>query len=340
MIILVKKDFPEFLSEYLTSYLPNYKNVSKNTIASYCDTFKLFLKYCRDQKGIPVEKISFKSVNQEIIFDFLEYIEKERLSCTNTRNQRLMALRSFFKYVQAESPENILLCKKVLNIPAKKHTTKSINYLTKDEIKLILKQPDVQSKHGRRDLALLSLMYDTGARVQKIIDLTPSDIRFESPEFVRLLGKGRKTRDVPLLKNTANNLHIYLKENHLLDESAKCYPVFTNRNKNKLTRFGVMYILDKYCKMAQEEDPLFKTHVTPHVLRHSKAMHMLQAGVDVIYIRDILGHVSIETTQIYAHADMSMKISALNTLGKTETPVLPIWLENKNLLEWLQNLGR
>ena len=110
--------------------------------------------------------------------------------------------------------------------------------------------------------------YDTGARVQEIIDLTPSDIRFESPEFVRLLGKGRKTRDVPLLKNTANNLHIYLKENHLLDESAKCYPVFTNRNKNKLTRFGVMYILDKYCKMAQEEDPLFKTHVTPHVLRH------------------------------------------------------------------------
>ncbi len=340
MVTLIKKDFPEFLSEYLTSYLPNYKNVSKNTISSYCDTFKLFLKYCRDQKGIPVEKISFSLINQDTIFDFLDHIENERLVSINTRNQRLMAIRSFFKYVQAESPENILLCKKILNIPSKKYGAKSINYLTKDEIELILKQPDIHSKNGRRDLALLSLMYDTGARVQEIIDLTPQDIRFDSPEFVRLFGKGRKTRDVPLLKNTAENLYMYLKENLLLDESAKCYPVFTNQNKHKLTRFGAMYILEKYCKKAQEENPLFNAHVTPHVLRHSKAMHLLQAGVDIIYIRDILGHVSIETTQIYAHADMSMKISALNTLGEVDAPALPVWLENKNLLEWLQNLGK
>lgn len=337
---LAKKDFPELLSEYLTSYLPNYKNVSKYTISSYCDTFRLFLKYCRDCKNISTEKLSFNRIDVSLINEFLQYLEDERGSSITTRNQRYMALRSFFKYVQAETPEYYLNFQKILNIPIKKSAKKSINYLTKSEIQILFNQPDTATVNGRRDLTLLCLMYDTGARVQEIIDLTPQDIRLDAPEFVRLTGKGRKTRDVPILKNTANNLKNYLSEHNLLELHKKCYPVFVNQKGDKITRFGVTYILDKYCKAAQEKHPSFPDNVTPHILRHTKAMHLLQAGVDLIYIRDILGHVSVATTQIYARADMTLKRRALETLGETNTPNIPIWLENQDLLSWLKSLGK
>jgi site-specific recombinase XerD len=335
-----KNDFAELLTTFLTSYLPNFKNVSNNTIASYCDTFKIFLRYCRDDCNIPVEKITLDSINDELIEKFLLWLERERHCSISTRNQRLMAFRSFFRYIQAEAPQYILSCQKVLHIPTKRKEESIVNYLTKEELQILLTRPNSSSSMGRRDLVMLCLLYDTGARVQELADLTPRDVRIEYPAHVRLMGKGRKAREVPLLSNTAKLLQNYLHEHRLLTPEKASYPLFANRYGVKMTRSGIAYILEKYAAAAKEECSTFPEHISPHVLRHTKAMHLLQADVNIVYIRDILGHASVNTTQIYASADTRMKRIALEKLGDTPTPVVPSWVADTDLLTWLQGIGK
>ena len=206
----------------------------------------------------------------------------------------------------------------------------------------LLNMPDQNTRGGRRDLVLLSLIYDSGARVQEIADVHVADVRLHQPATVKLTGKGKKTRIVPLMEPMAKLLEQYLKDNKLHLPQCKEYPLFHNNQGSKLTRSGIAYILKKYFYEAKELYPdCFPDTISPHVLRHSKAMHLLQSGVNLIYIRDLLGHVNIQTTETYAKADSNMKRKALEgAYVGVVSDEMPEWQNNPDLLEWLQNLGK
>jgi len=333
-------DFSKHLEKYLSSYLPDSKNLSKNTISSYCDTFRLFLRFCRDEKNIPVEKMSFKHLDENLIYEFIEWLKNERKSGVSTCNQRLAAIHAFIYYVQAESPEHLLTFQKILNIPRKKQSRPTVKYFTIDELKSVLAQPDVNTVNGRRDMVLLSVLYDSGARVQELADLRLRDIRLEYPAHLHLTGKGRKSREVPLMQKTVNILRNYILENRLNFAEKLDYPLFFNKQKNKITRGGIAYILNKYIQLAKTDCPCIPVNATPHAMRHTKAMHLLKAGVNLIYIRDILGHADISSTEIYARVDTDMKRIALEKLEDTHTPDVTSWSDDKDLMAWLKAFGK
>jgi site-specific recombinase XerD len=295
-----------------------------------------------DEKGIPADKLMLKHVDKEKVMHFLDWIEEKRLCCTATRNVRLAALHSFFQYLQYQVPENLLEWQRILSIPAKKTEKTSISYLSLEGIRLLLEEPDCSTRKGRRDLALLSLMYDSGARVQEIIDLTPSMVRLDIPCTVKLIGKGNKSRIVPLLDVQVKFLKTYMSEHKLLEPYANMYPLFSNSRKEKLTRAGVNYILAKYAQHARKKNPsLVPKKLTCHCLRHSKAMHLLQSGVNLVYIRDILGHTSIQVTEVYARTDSRQKREAIEKAYTDVTPKeIPSWLANDDLLEWLKSFSK
>lgn len=332
-------DFSYYLTNYLTKYLPDELGASPNTVASYRDTYMLFLIYLRDIHKIPVEKLCLKDITKNRVEAFLDWIETERNCSVQTRNVRLAAIHSYFKYLQYENPDNLLEWQRILSIPVKKCEKGTLNYMTLDGIKLLLEMPDQNTATGRRDLALLSLMYDTAARVQEVIDLTPAMVRLEQPYIIKLIGKGKKARIVPLMESQMQILRQYMEERNLLEPHANQYPLFSNKCHEKLTRAGVGYILDKYIQMARERNSsLIPEKFSCHCLRHSKSMHLLQAGVNLVYIRDILGHCSIQTTEVYARADSKQKREAIE---KAYTEVVPKeqpqWQTNRNLLDWLKN---
>lgn len=289
--------------------------------------------------SISVNKLAIKDVTKQSVVKFLDWLQVERKNSNATRNLRLAAIHSFFKYIQYFAPDNLYEYQSILSIKVKKKEKPIINYLTLDGIRLLLKQPDSATPKGRRDLALLSLMYDTGARVQEIVDLTPAALHMDKPTTIRVTGKGNKTRIIPLLEAQVKIIGSYMSENNLTKPYAGSYPLFYNSRKEKLTRAGITHILLKYADMARKENQnLITDKISCHVIRHSKAMHLLQAGVNLIYIRDILGHVSVETTEIYARADSKQKREAIEkayveVVNKEE----PIWQENKNLLSWLKS---
>lgn len=334
-------DFSYYLTGFLAKYLPGETGASKNTIASYRDTFVLFLGFLKDIKGILTDRLTLDMITKDLVVDYLDWTENKRHCSIATRNVRLAALHSFFKYLQYQNPDNLLEWQRILSIPVKKAEKKSINHLTLDGIKLLLEMPNQNKKAGRRDLGLLTLMYDTGARVQEIIDLTPSQVRFEKPYTVKLIGKGNKARIVPLMEPTVQILKRYMKEQGLLELTANLYPLFFNKRKEKLTRAGVNYILAKYKNMAREQDrTLIPEVLTCHCLRHSKAMHLLQAGVNLVYIRDILGHCSVQVTEIYAKADSKQKREAIEKAYTDVTPAEePIWHKSDDLLDWLKSFN-
>jgi len=335
-------DFSYYLTSFLKIYLPGEKGASENTILSYRDTFILFLTFLKDSKNIPAENITLEIITKDIIVDFLDWIENQRKCSITTRNIRLAAIHSFFRYLQYQNPENLQEWQKILSIPVKKTEKKTINYLTLDGIKLLLEMPDQSLKSGQRNLAILSLMYDTAARVQEIIDLTPSNIRFDKPYTVKLIGKGKKTRIVPLMEPTFEILKRYMNTNDLLKDYANEYPLFFNSRKEKLTRAGVNYILKKYSNSAKEKAPtLIPDQISCHSLRHSKAMHLLQAGVNLVYIRDILGHSSVQVTEIYARADSRQKRKAIEEAYTDVSPEeKPQWQNNDDLLIWLKKFDQ
>ena len=204
------KDFAYVLSNYLSVYLPGMKGVSPNTILSYRDTFSLFLRFCKEQRGISPERLSFQQMDRTLVEDFLNWLETDRNCSISTRNQRLAALRAFFRYLQIHHPEQLLLCQQMIQIPSKKAQEKAMGYLSLEGLELLLSIPDTSSRQGRRDLVLLSLLYDTGARVQEIVDLCCVDVRAQFPATVRLSGKGGKVRIVPLSTDMSKLLRSYM----------------------------------------------------------------------------------------------------------------------------------
>ena len=333
-------DFARYLTQFLTVHLPGHLGSKKNTQLSYRDSFSLLLKYCRDVENYALEKLMITQIDRELILRFLKWLEEERHCKITTRNQRLAAIHSFFSFLMVEAPQYMEQCQKVLSIPMKKADKPPLIYLPLDAVKGLLEQPDRNTPHGRRDAVLLSLLYDTGARVQELVDLKVCDINLNDTVTIVLTGKGGKSRIVPVMKPTGELLRQYIEGNGLSHPARSRNPLFTNRGNHPLTRAGVTYILKKYAAQAQGigvKD--ISEEITPHWLRHSKAMHLLQSGVNLIYIRDLLGHSDVSTTEIYARADETMKRKAL--LEAYESPAedqLPTWKKDKDLLDWLKSL--
>src|SRR5213594_2312299 len=328
-------DFSIHVTSFLTHYLGGQRNLSPNTIKAYRDVFTLLLRFCRDVQGIAPEKLRLEQIDVSLVEAFLDHLEKERKSSPRTRNHRLATLHAFFRYVQAEEPAHMLQCQKILAIPLRRHARRTVGYVSKEELAEILAQPDLKASQGRRDAVLLSILYDTGARVQELIDLSAGDVRLGPPAQVRLMGKGRKMRAVPLMEKTVQLLRDHVHENHLDRPEQFDRPLFRNGRDQRLSRSGIRYILQKHVRKARSKRPSLNRTVTPHMLRHTKGMHLLQSGISPEMIRDFLGHVDVKTTQIYARANLEMKRNALERISDS-SPVhaIPSWQQNKNLLEW------
>lgn len=335
-------DFSYMLSKFLSVHITGERNLSPNTVMSYRDTFKLFLVFLRDEKNLPPEKVTINDISRRFVLDFMEWLKTVRKCSVSTCSQRLGAIHAFFEYVQYEMPEKIQICQEALNTKTAKVPQAAISYLTLDGIKAILSIPDVNTKSGRRDVAMLSLLYDTGARVQELADITIGDVRFVSPATVRLVGKGDKARIVPLLHGSESLLREYLKDLTAQPFTDNTRPLFCNREGQKFTRWGIKYIFDKYVNTARTNNPgLIPDKLSPHCFRHSKAMHLLQADVNLIYIRDLLGHTNIKTTETYARADSAAKREALEKASPIkETVQFPSWNTDAGLMDWLQNFGK
>jgi integrase/recombinase XerD len=331
-------DFAVFLRRFLTTHLAGMRGCSPNTIGSYRDTFKLLIAYLRDERSIRPERLTLDRLDAAAITGFLEWLQASRHNSASTRNQRLAAISSFCTWMQTEDPARMARYQNILAIPAKKQPRPGVNHLTVEQTRLLLAQPDRSTRRGRRDATLLATLYDTAARVQELADLTVRDTRLEHPAMAALTGKGRKTRHVPLMGNTAAILTAYLAEHRLDTPGHDDHPVFFNQHRSKLSRGGIAWIIGKY--LARTDNPqLTNADISPHTLRHSKAMHLYEAGVPLPYIRDILGHVDLSTTEIYARASTEAKRKALEAAyTDTTSDDLSEWNQDPGLLDWLTNL--
>ena len=335
-------DFAYELQSFFMDYLVRERGSSVHTIRAYRDTFTLLLDYLESKCQVSPDQVTFDTVDRSVIIAFLNWLQDEHQNSVCTRNQRLAAIRSFFKFMMYEDPTRMNQWKSICTIPMKKGQTGTLNYLTVEAVKTILEQIDTSTNAGLRNLTMLSLLYNSGARVQELIDLRPLSIRKEKPFVVELFGKGSKKRLVPLEDAMMELLLKYMKRFGLDVHGKETHPLFYNTWGEKLTNPGIAYVINKYASMARILNPdIIPKKISPHVFRHSRAMHLLQAGVNLVYIRDILGHVSIQTTEIYARADSKQKREALEkayeSVGITE-PDVKQWERNPKLRELLKSI--
>jgi site-specific recombinase XerD len=299
------------IQSFFTTRLMQQKQVSPHTISSYRDTFRLLLKFLSRRLRQAPSHLCLEHINAAAITAFLHELEKEYKISARTRNLRLSAIRSFFRYVAFEVPSQAAQIQQVLAIPGKRYTRKLVDFLTRPETEALLAAPDLETQLGRRDHALMLLALQTGLRLSELISLSKEDLNLQTGPHVRVIGKGRKERCTPLAKRTIRVLKAWLKE----PWCGKNGQLFTNARGAKLSPDGVQYIVAKHARAARTTCPsLAKKRVTPHVLRHTAAMELLQAGVDRTVIALWLGHESMETTQVYLDADLAMKEKALARL--------------------------
>jgi integrase/recombinase XerD len=331
-------DFAAALRRFLTSYLAGLRGCSPNTVASYRDTFKLLIAWFRDEQSVPPGGLTLDHIDTSAVTAFLAHLQEGRRNSASTRNQRLAAISSFATWMQTEDPARMACWQDITAIPVKKQGHPAVAHLTTEQTRRLLAAPDRTSRQGRRDATLLATLYDTGARVQELADLNTRDIRLQRPAVASLTGKGSKTRHVPLDGSTVTLLTTYLQEHRLDGPGRSDHPVFFNQHQARLSRGGIAWIISKY--QAQISDPpLADASISPHVLRHSKAMHLYEAGVPLPYIRDILGHVDLSTTEIYARASTEAKRKALEAAYQDIVPSdLPEWNQDPGLMDWLAGL--
>jgi integrase/recombinase XerD len=319
------------LKGFLSDYLPRVRGTSPHTILSYRDAIKLLLVHLSRKKGIPVANLTIEEIGVTEIVAFLDYLERDRNNGVGTRNRRLAALHSFFRYVAETRPVRIEQCQRILNIPFKRASVRPVEYLEFEEIKEVLAEIDRSKVVGRRDYLLLTLMFNTGARVQEVLDLRVNNLQLSRPASVRIFGKGRKERICPIWPETAQLLREHTQG---MDGNAR---VFANHIGGPLTRFGVRYILSKHLQNAAS---LRGKRLHPHSLRHSTAVHLLKSGVDLSTIANWLGHSSVNTTNKYASMDMDMKRLALEKAQPLTdtTQEAGSWKKDPDILAWLESL--
>ncbi len=327
-------DFPKLLQAFFTDRLMNQRKASPHTIASYRDTFRLLLGFAVQQlKKVP-SKVNFEDLDTPFIGAFLNSLEKDRNNSARSRNVRLAAIHSFFNYVAIHEPCYGALAQRVLAIPSKRYKRKQVVFLKRCEVNALLAAPDLGTWSGRRDRALMLVMVQTGLRVSELTSLRCQDIVLGTGAHVRCTGKGRKERCIPLRKETVTTLRAWLRMRNA-DSSGSLFP---NTRGEALSSDGVQYLLNKHISTASQQCPsLKKKKVSPHVLRHTAAMDLLQHGVDSTVIALWLGHESVETTQIYIHADLELKEKAL--AKTTPLNVKPgRYRPDDHLLAFLQSL--
>lgn len=328
--------FARLLYAFFTEWMVQQRNASVHTVRSYRDTWRLFLRFAAARHRKPVVRLGLSDLTAAEARAFLQHVEDERGDTIGTRNCRLSALRSFFGYVASQEPEAVAQCAEILHVPMKKAPVRAPDYLAPQEVRAILAQPDRATPDGQRDHALLSFLYNTGARIQEALDVCPSAIRFEAPARVRLQGKGRKERISPLWPETAKLIAAMLERTPRPVDA----PIFVNRYGAPLSASGVRFKLRAYVAAAEKTEPgLVGKQVTPHSFRHATAVHLVAAGVDVTVIRSWLGHVSLDTTNHYAQADLETKRHALD---RVQTPPTdgrpPSWRRDPSVLAWLDAL--
>jgi site-specific recombinase XerD len=325
------------VTSFFTRHLAAELNASGHTIRSYRDTFRLFLRHAAAATGRQVTQLTLDDLTPQAILSFLDYLEKERNNSAVTRNTRLAALRSFFSYATSQDAAAALLGQKILAIPFKRAPGRLLGYLTEEELRAILACPNRTDPKGRRDYLILALLYDTGARVQELLDLCPADFRLDRLPLVRITGKGRKQRIVPLLPATSQ-----LVCNHLAETGrspTETSPFLANYRGEKMTRSGVSFLLDHYCRLAAKAvHTLRRAGISPHTFRHTKAMHLLQAGVSPVTIKDLLGHAHLKTIEVYVQADLEMKRRALESTPSPVDSGPPVDRHEPDLLRWLEQL--
>ena len=308
--------FPALIQRFFTDRLCVQMEASRHTVAGYRDTFRLLLRYASARHGKPPVKLTIEDIDAELIADFLVHTETARGNSARSRNTRLAAIRSFFRYVAMSDPTWLLQCQRILAMPNKRYVKRTVTFLDSDEIAALLAAPNRSTWAGRRDHALLLLAVQTGFRASELVGLKCGDVVLGSGAHIRCMGKGRKERSTPLRRDTAKLLVAWIGDR--LDENR---PLFPSLRGERLSRDALEHLVRKHCLTAARACPsIGAKRVTPHTLRHSTAMDLLHHGVDPAVIALWLGHENIETTQIYIHADMRLKEKALARVATPATP--------------------
>ncbi len=304
--------FPVLVQDFFAQRLVNQANASARTVASYRDTFRLLLGYAQASHGKPPTEITLTDLDAPLVLAFLGHLEKERGNSVRTRNTRLAALRSFLHYAALRDPASLPSIQRALAIPMKRFDRRLVGFLPREEIDAILAAPDASTWVGHRDQVMFATFYNTGARISEVVALRRLDAELERGSYLLIRGKGRKERTVPLWKTTAARLKAWLKQTEGREPES---PLFPNRNGAPLSRSGIERRLRAAVRIAARLCPALKDRrVSPHILRHTTAMHLLQSGVDITVIALWLGHESPATTHHYVEADLRMKEQALKCL--------------------------
>ncbi len=333
---MIPISFPHLLQAFFQEWLGGQRNLSRHTVLSYRDTWRLFLRFVASRKARAVAQLTLTDLTEAEVLAFLRHCEDDRHTSIGTRNCRLAALRSFFRFVADREPTVAAHCADVLRIPTKRGPTPALCYLEADEVTAILSQPDRSRAEGQRDHVILSVLYNTGARIQEALDLCPRMLRLDPPAQVRLFGKGRKERICPLWPETVDLLTALLRR----QPRAEHEPIFVNRFGRPLGAAGLRFTLHQYVRAAaQRVTSLASKHVSPHTFRHTTAVHLVSAGVDVTVIRSWLGHAHLDTTNHYARASLDTKRQALELVDPSLRPGKPPrWKRDSDLLAWLDAL--
>jgi integrase/recombinase XerD len=300
-----------FLQLFFAEHLVVHKRASAQTIASYRDTFRLLLQFMQDRTRISPAALPLAAADADCVLDFLNHVERDRGCSARSRNNRLAAIRTFFRFVSLRDPTSLGMITRIMAIPNKRCEKKLVGFLSRDEVKALIAAPDSKTWSGRRDHAFLLTLYNTGGRISEIIGLRRRQVSLDAGANIQLFGKGRKERVVPLWDETARVLRAWFREFEDIPDAI----VFPSARNRPLSRDGANYILRRAVVAATASCPsLANKSVSPHVLRHSTAMHLLQSGVDLAVIALWLGHENIQTTNVYITADLASKERALEKL--------------------------
>lgn len=327
-----------WIKRFLLEYLITVKNLSRNTQRSYRDTFRIYLPYIAKKTGKPIDQLTVEDISPNGIKEFLQNIESERKNSVITRNQRLATIHAFAQFVGLNSPEHIEWCRQIRQIPPKKTKKPLVTYLEKSEMDALLNAPNRLTSLGKRDYALLLFLYNTGARADEVAQLTIDDLDIAHDprkgfSVVTIKGKGNKSRRCPIWNDTVSELI------PLITDRKGAEHVFLNRYKQPITRFGIHTMVKKYVKQLLPQYPSLKyKSISPHTIRHTTATHLLHAGVDINTIRVWLGHVSINTTNVYVEVDLEMKAKALACCEVISKKTKKHWKDDRDLMSFLNSL--
>ena len=331
---MITNSFGRLLQDYFCQRLIQQRGASPRTVVSYRDTFRLLFRFAEQKLGKHATKLVLTDLNVALVLAFLDYLESERRNNIRSRNLRLAAIRSFLHYAGLQEPSALSTIQRVLAVPMKRFERPAMNFLNLNEIEAIMEAPDPTTWSGRRDRTLLSTMYNTGARVSEIVNIKCIDIESVQCTALHLHGKGRKERVVPLWKRTGRILRLWLPQ---IDQSLQS-PVFPNRFGKAITRSGVEKQLRAAVIKARKQCLSLRGKiVSPHIIRHTTAMHLLQSGVDLSVIALWLGHESVETTHAYMQADLEMKKQALSKMKEPKTGAVR-FQPSQDVLSFLDSL--